>query len=248
VPTNYAGYVGYAERAKQQQFDQWQGGYGPEYAEHEEAGTADYSGAAAAAYAHTEQVFLGYGPGFPHRAPPQYLPSHPSHAPASEICLLEADIATSPVSPVHEWWTSVTSARGQIHFKVDTGARGNICSLCDLHQLGYTRAQLLPSNVYLLSFEKRVVRSIGTLITRVKVNVCSIPFVLHVVPQCNSPLLSLADLVQVGLVKLPPLVITARPPQETEPIDEFNAYNWEIMHLELRADATPKQFPPGTWR
>jgi hypothetical protein len=94
VPTNYAGYAGYEERAEQQQFDQWQLSYAPDFPSHEEGGTADYSGAMAAEYAPAEQVLLDYGPGFPHRSMPQYLPTHTlaSSSSAAEICLLEADI------------------------------------------------------------------------------------------------------------------------------------------------------------
>ncbi len=181
----------------------------------DEGGTADYSGTMAAEYAPTEHVVLEYGPGFPHRSAPQYLPTHtpaPSSS-AAKICLLEADIDYL-VSNVSEWWTPVQSAKGQLHFKVDTGAKGNICSLRDLYRLGYTRHNLGHSNVYLLSFEKRVVQPLGTLLTRAKVNGVWIPFELHVVLQCNSPLLSLRDSVCVGLVQLPPTVLPSRPPEE----------------------------------
>jgi hypothetical protein len=244
VPTNYAGYAGYEERAEQQHFDQWQSSYAPDFPAQDDGGTADYSGAMAAEYAPAEQVLMEYGPGFPHRSVPQYLPTHQpaSSSSAAEICLLEADIE-HPVSTISEWWTPVQSAKGQLHFKVDTGAKGNICSLRDLHRLGYTRHNLVKSNVYLLSFEKRVVQPLGTLLTRVKVNGVWIPFELHVVPRCNSPLLSLRDSVRVGLVQLPPTVIPSRPPAENDYIEEFNAYNREVVHLEVRDDAEPKQFP-----
>ncbi len=245
VPTNYAGYARYDERAEQLQFDQWQSSYAPEFPPAEEGGTADYSGAMAAEYAPAEHVVLEYGPGFPHRSAPQYLPTHTpaSSSSAAEICLLEADLNTS-VSTISEWWTPVQSAKGSLHFKVDTGAKGNICSLRDLYRLGYTRHNLVRSNVYLLSFEKRVVQPLGTLLTRVKVNGVWIPFELHVVPRCNSPLLSLRDSVRVGLVQLPPTVLPSRPPEESDYIEEFNAYNQEVVHLEVRDDAEPKQFPP----
>lgn len=95
----------------------------------------------------------------------------------------------------------------------------------------------------LLSFEKRVIAPLGTLLTRVKVNNRVIPFVLHVVETCNSPLLSLQDSICAGLVSVPAHADTncSAPPDE---INEFNAYNKEFIHLELRSDAVPKQFPP----
>jgi hypothetical protein len=129
----------------------------------------------AAAYAPTDHV--GYGYGTPHRQAPQYLPSYgPGPSAAEEICLLEADFQTDHVSTVpSEWWTKVQLPRGTLTFKVDTGAKGNVCSVRDLHRLGYDLRDLVPSNVVLVSFTKRLVQPVGTLVTTARVNMSLFP-------------------------------------------------------------------------
>jgi transposase InsO family protein len=254
MPANQVGYAGYAEQAEHSQFDAWQS-YQPEFpvelppdAEH-----SDYSGAAAAAYAPTDNV--GYGYGTPHRAPPQFLPSYNPRQEAEELCLLEADVHVNTVSSVtNEWWSTVRLPRGTLKFKVDTGAKGNVCSLHDLHRLGYSLSDLVPSNVVLVSFTKRMVRPLGTLVSKALVNGHMIPFVVHVVPKCNSPLLSLPSALLARLVTLPgrsdndPSVGESSSGHgydvSSTNVDEFSAYKDEVVHLQVRDNAVPKQFPP----
>ncbi len=246
MPANAVDYSGYAERAELAQQD-WQS-YQPEFPgfPSDQEQLSDYSGAGAAAYAPVDSV--GYGYGSPQRAPPQYLPSvqrQYDNVARSELCLLEADLQPMlQVSSIpNEWWTNVIFPRSQLRFKVDTGAKGNVCSIRDLHKLGFTLRDLVPSNVVLVSFTKRLVQPVGTLITRASINGVEIPFVLHVVRECNSPLLSFAAAVQARLIDVS-RGDGHEPPAETATVDEFSAYKDEIIHLQLREDARPKQFPP----
>ncbi len=153
---------------------------------------------------------------------------------------------TNQVSSLpHEWWTRVQLPYGTLTFKVDTGAKGNVCSLRDLRKLGYDLRDLVPSNVVLISFTKRLVQPVGTLITKARVNGVTIPYVMHVVEQCNSPLLSLPSAVLANLVRVP--VQTERQEQQSHffpqrDVHEFSVHKGEIVHLKLKD--MPKQFPP----
>lgn len=55
--------------------------------------------------------------------------------------------------------------------------------------------------------------------------------------RCNSPPLCLRDAARAGLV-------TIAAAFQPEPVAEFNFYKHEIVSLQLKADAVPKQFPP----
>jgi hypothetical protein len=251
VPANQVGYTDYYEAEQEQgQQEDWSQGY-EQYGDGngEQSAPSDYSGAVGSAYAPTDSVSYGYGT--PHRAPPQYLPSVQRRREAAapqELCLLEADMHVDHVSTPgfslkeqHEWWTTVRLARGSLDFKVDTGAKGNVCSLRDLHKLGYSPRDLVQSNVILISFTKKLVQPVGTLVTRAHVNGVQIPFVVHVVRDCNSPLLSLTSAVQAQLVSIP---VGGRAVSSKAPtVDEFSAYKDEVISLQVKATAVPKQFP-----
>jgi transposase InsO family protein len=45
-------------------------------------------------------------------------------------------------------------------------------------------------------------------------------------------------------VTIPRTVNTARPHDTVHPVDEFASYNKEVIHLQLKPDAQPRQFPP----
>ncbi len=267
VPAHNVGYSGYVDTPEYDP-EAWQAAqHDSVEAPYDGPGPSDYSGAMAASFAPTDSV--GYGYGSPHRAPPQYLPSEQRRrdlqADLNELCLLEADMQMhmEHVSTFkrpflqkfpggsHEWWTTVRTSRGALPFKVDTGAKGNVCSLRDLHRLGYTQRDLRPSNVVLISFTKALVRPIGTLVTSANVNGRDIPFVLHVVSVCNSPLLSFPTAVQARLVQPPADVLRTPGAADSDldkshptPVHEFSAYQNEIIHLQVRENAVPKQFPP----
>jgi hypothetical protein len=78
----------------------------------------------------------------------------------------------------------------------------------------------------------------------VRINGRDLPFVIHVVERCNSPLLSLKDSVRAGLVTIPREENTARPLDSVHPVNEFASYNKEVIHLQLKLEAQPRQFPP----
>jgi hypothetical protein len=118
--------------------------------------------------------------------------------------------------------------------KVDTGARVNVLSVADLARLGYSICDLLPATVFLVGFNKAVVRLLGRLRVRIRVNKRSFETDFHVVKTCNSPLLCLRDADRAGLVRVASLVA----------VSEFACYKDEIVSLSLKPDAVPKQFPP----
>jgi hypothetical protein len=87
------------------------------------------------------------------------------------------------------------------------------------------------------------VQPLGALVTEIYVNQHSFPAVFHVVPHCASPLFCMQDILRAGLLELPADAFTSRPP---EPLvtEEFNAYHYKTVSLQLKPDAAPLQFPP----
>ncbi len=160
------------------------------------------------------------------------------------VPILETDTQVS----AQEWWVDVRTRSATLRFKADTGAKVNVCSLADLAKLGFRPCDLQGSNVYLIGFNRAVVYPVGALITVVEVNGVRFSTVIHVVEQCNSPLLCCKDLVRAGLIKIPsPDLVVSREPRE--PVESVavplkGRYKYEKVHLVLRADAVPKQFPP----
>jgi transposase InsO family protein len=241
-------YAGYLEQAEQQQFDTAWGpsAYLPEF--------NDYSGAQAA-YFPTEAIQTAPAPSsYPYRAPMprttggSYASSTasagPLYHPTGELQILSIDL-TESVSTPREWWHSVKVGRPgrEIFFKMDTGAHGNVIALRDLYRLGFTENDLQESHVFLRTFSQDIVQPVGALVTDVTVNGRRFTSVFHVVPHCASPLFSFQDIVRAGLLELPPEAFTERPP-EYLPTNEFNAYKYETIHLELSPNAVPRQFPP----
>ncbi len=162
---------------------------------------------------------LTYGGGYPHRRFPARMDA----------------ATTDTVSPSpDEWWVPVRFPTSDYLVKVDTGARVNVMSVADVARLGYRLSDLKPTTVYLVGFNKAVVRPLGRLCVRVRVNGASFESEFHVVERCNAPLLCLKDAAKAGLVVLAP----------PAPVAEFNFYKDEIVSLKLKDDAVPKQFPP----
>jgi hypothetical protein len=106
--------------------------------------------------------------------------------------------------------------------------------VADLSRLGYRLSDLRPTTVYLVGFNKAVVRPLGRLCVRIKVNNRVLDTEFHVVEHCNAPLLSLRYADRAGLVHMTP------PTQ----VAEFACYKDEIVSLKLKDTAVPKQFPP----
>ncbi len=227
-------YSDYAATQEHRQNTAWPPHYLPQFQDAGEASAAAYDGyqfaqdevitGQDALQRVTDNVGLSYGYGYPHRR---------SWHDINE---------TSTVSPpVHEWCVPVNFPRCDYICKVDTGARVNVISLSDLSRLGYTRSDLQPSQVCLVGFNKSVVRPVGTLRVRIRVNGVSFVTEFQVVDRCNSPLLCLADAARAQLVNM---AATACMAPISESASTPGCYRHEVVSLTLTPDAKPKQFPP----
>jgi hypothetical protein len=166
---------------------------------------------------------MTYGLGFPHH----------------QEVLEEADTATVRDSNF-DWWTPIHFPCCDYLIKVDMGARVNEISMADLSHLGYTLRDLSPSTVFLVGFNRAIVRPMGQLEVPVRVNGRSFYATFHVVERCNSPLLCLRDAERAGLVNISSPVVASVSESNTAP----GTYKHEIVSLKLRDDAVPKQFAP----
>jgi transposase InsO family protein len=237
-------YAGYMEQMEQQQFDMaWNPASSlPEF------GHGDY-GSMQAAYLPTENVQQA-NVSYPYRSS-SYAPSlhasstGPTYHPSGDYQILSIDLSDSVSTAPREWWHPVRIRRTgrEIHFKMDTGAHGNVVALRDLYRMGFTENDLQDSHVFLRTFSQDVVQPLGALVTEVSVNGRAFTTVFHVVPHCSSPLFSFQDIVRAGLLELPPEAFGTRPAEYLH-TNEFNTYKYETVHLELRPDAVPRQFPP----
>jgi hypothetical protein len=124
---------------------------------------------------------------------------------------------------------------------VDTGARVNVISVADLARLGYLLTDLLPSHVCLVGFNKVVVKPLGALRVRIRVNGVSFHTDFQLVERCNPPLLCLADAARAQLVNM---ASTACVAPVSESASTPGCYKHEVVTLKLTPDAKPKQFPP----
>ncbi len=163
--------------------------------------------------------WMTYGRGDPHRR---------------AAVAMDTNAMTTVSSSPDEWWVPIKFPAHDYLVKVDTGARVNVMAMSDLARLGYRSSDLSPTSVYLVGFNKSVVRPLGCLCVRVRVNQVSFETEFHVVERCNAPLLCLRDAAKAGLVTLAP----------PAPVAEFNYYKDEIVTLTLKENAVPKQFPP----
>ncbi len=239
-------YAGYMEQSEQQQFDM-------AWAPSSFLGEGDYSdySAAQAAYLPTEAVHQGLQTSYPYRPAQRPSSSHstsgPTYHPTGDYQIMSIDLqeTVSSKSTPREWWHPIRARRTgrEIQFKMDTGAHGNVIALRDLFRMGFTENDLQDSHVLLRTFSQDVVQPLGALVTEISVNGRSFTTVFHVVSHCSSPLFSFQDIVRAGLLELPPEAFGTRP-TEYLVTDEFNAYKYETVHLTLRPDAVPRQFPP----
>jgi transposase InsO family protein len=244
-------YAGYMEQSEQQQFETaWQQptAFLPEF------NGLEYD-VPHNAYLATDQVYraTAYPTSYPYRAPS--IPSTPMstsrsqagpmYHPTGEMQILSVDVNESVSSNPREWWHQITAVRTgrSLPFKMDTGAHGNVIALRDLYKLGFLEHDLQDSNVFLRTFSQAVVQPLGALVTEIVVNKRRFHTIFHVVPHYASLLFSMQDILRAGLLELPPDAFTERPP-DMMATEEFNAYRYETVHLQLRADAVLKQFPP----
>ncbi len=211
-------YSDYAANQEQLQYPGWNPSYLPEFPQPDVAAEVAYADEVEATFPPQER--LTYGLGSPHR----------------QAAIDDATVRTSCAHS--DWWTPIHFPRCDYLIKVDTGARVNVISVADLSRLGYMLRDLVPSSVYLVGFNRAVVRPLGQLIVRVTVNNRSFDSCFHVVERCNSPLLCLRDAERAGLVCVSQPVVVGE--SNTAP----GTYKHEIVSLKLRDDAVPKQFPP----
>jgi hypothetical protein len=225
-------YSDYAATREQQQFDAWQPSVLPEFPTPDESEATQYGG-----WSHQDEVVpaerilqrveygagLTYGYGTPHRR--HYEARRPLQARTEEAAPL-------PVRTHHkEWWVTSKFPRAEYFLKVDTGARVNIMSVADLSRVGYVLDDLRPSSMYLVGFNAAVVKPRGELPVQITVNGKTFDTVFQVVDRCNSPLLSLHDSEQAGLVN------RAHSVSVSAPISEFHCYKHEVIHLALKPEA-----------
>jgi hypothetical protein len=198
-------YAGYLEQAEQQEMQMaWQPtSFLPEFQ------ALDY-GVAQEAYFPTDQVqhtsypYRSSGAGSTASSSTRYS-SGPMYHPTGELQILKVNLG-APVSTLpREWWHPITAGRTgrSIHFKMDTGAHGNVLALRDLYRLGFTENDLQDSNVFLRTFSHDVVQPLCALVTEIVVNCRKFPAVFHVVPHCASPLFCMQDILRAGLLELP---------------------------------------------
>jgi hypothetical protein len=216
-------YSDYAAAAEQYQFDNpWAPSYLPAFDTSEQAAEEAYQDGV---YYEQEEVIpdsaspVTYGTGFPHRLP---------------LAHVDAAFQHTVRSTVNEWWVPAHFPTADYLLKVDTGARVNVWSVADLSRLGYRMSDLLPTSVFLVGFNKALVRPLGRLSVRIRVNNRAFETEFHIVERCNSPLLCLNDANRAGLVRV-------APPMD---VSEFACYKDEIVSLTLKPEAVPKQFPP----
>ncbi len=235
-------YPGYLEQAEQQQFHQaWgQASFLPEMQ------AADY-GVAQEAYYPTEQVQQSVL--YPYRSSAAPMSSRsstssmagPMYHPTGELQILSINLEQPVSDGPREWWHSIQMGRTgrTVSFKMDTGAHGNVIALRDSYRMGFSEHDLQESHVYLRTFSQSVVQPIGSLVTEIVVNKRRFVAIFHVVPHCASPLFCMQDIVRAGLLELPPDAFTESPPEYVA-TEEFNAYKYETVSLQLRPDGVPK--------